>query len=404
MEDKNIQAAVIELVPFSEQIAAANKWQDLEQSIGNTGLTNCWSWIKAWLDNYSDTVQPTFAFGKLDDQLIGAALIIKATRRFVGISIPSVHLGTAGEPEKEATVVECNRLLVAPEHLDAFAMALLQTLRQQFRWSQLRLDGFVPSHADALIRSSTNVGLQFKVKEEKKCPTFDFQKAKDEGHHDILSALEKKTRYNIRHSMRLFDSIFGRQKVEWAETLEQAKDILRELIELHEKRWQHINMPGAFQTDRVKRYHEDLINALSLWPQGSLILFRIKQGETTIGCLFNFIDKDGHVLFYKSGFPLFENKRLKPGLVTHVVCMEECKRRALLEEEKCRQRGLSEEKCSKSRLLKYDFLAGEDAYKEHLSNTANNLTWAIAGRGLKSWLIDRARPLFELARELISRN
>lgn len=400
MKDKNTQAAVIEIVPFSEHVAAAKKWQAIEQSISNTGLTNSWPWIKTWLDHYSNTVQPTFAFGKLDGLPIGAALITKVTHRIGGIPIPSIHLGTAGEPEKETTWVECNQLLVAPEHLDAFALALVQTLQQQFRWSRLRLDGFVAHHADALIRSGTKIGLPFAVKDERKSPAFDFQKAKKEGHKDIISALGNKTRYNIRRSMRLFDSNFGPQKIEWAETPEQAKDILRELIEIHEKRWQHVNMPGAFQTDRVKRYHEDLIDALSLWPQGSLIIFRIKQGETTIGCLFNFIDKNGHILFYKSGFPLFEDNRLKPGLVTHVVCMEECKRRALLEEEKCRQRGLSEEECRKPRLLTYDFLAGENIYKEQLSNTASILTWATAGQGLRAWLIDKVRLFFQLVENL----
>ncbi len=413
MKDKNTSAAVIELVPFSEQMAAANRWQGLEQSIGNTGLTNSWPWIKTWLDNYSDTVQPVFAFGKRDDRPIGAALIVRATcgiRSILipsvcgvrSILIPSVHLGTAGEPGKETAFVERNQLLVAPEHLDAFAIALIHTLRQRFRWSELRLDGFVPHHADALIRSGANIGLQFRKKEERS-PAFDFQKAQDEGYQDVLSALGSNTRYNIRRSMRLFDSTFGRQKIEWAETREQAKDILAELIELHQKRWQRVKKPGAFPTDRTKRYHEDLIDALSLWPQGFLIVFRLKQGNMTIGCVFNFIDEERQALLYKSGFPFFDDNRLKPGLVTLAVFMEECKRRGLLEEEKRRQRGLSEEECSKSRLLKYDFLVGGE-YKEHLSNTASNLTWATAGGGLRSWIADQAYLLFLLARERVSSN
>src|SRR5437667_7772436 len=68
MKTKNTHAAIIDLVPFSEQLAAANRWQDLERSIGNTGLTNYWLWIKTWLDNYSDTVQTSFAFGHRDSQ------------------------------------------------------------------------------------------------------------------------------------------------------------------------------------------------------------------------------------------------------------------------------------------------------------------------------------------------
>ena len=404
MEEKKTQTVVIEFVPFSEQVTAASKWQDLEHRLGNTGLTNSWPWIKTWLDHYSDTVQPTFAFGKLDNRLIGAALITQATPRICGIPIPSVYLGTAGEPTQETTFVECNQLLVAPEHLDTFAVALLQALWQQFRWSQLRLEGFVPQHADALMRSGTKIGLLFRIKEERRTPAFDLQKAQADGYQDIISALGKNTRYNIRRSIRLFESQFGPQHIEWAETREQAKDILRELIELHQKRWQRVNAPGAFHTERVRRYHGDLIDALSLWPQGSLMVLRLKYGKTTIGCLFNFIDADGHILTYKSGLPLFEDNRLKPGLVTHVVCMQECKRRSLLEEEQHRQRALSEEVYSQPPLLKnYDFLAGENIYKEQLSNTESNLTWATAGRGLRPWFVEKAQPLFQLAREFRSR-
>src|SRR5262249_3925928 len=163
------------------------------------------------------------------------------------------------------------------------AMGLIHTLQQQFRWSALRLNGFVPEQADALMRACAKAGLQFRV-DERTSPAFDFQKAADEGYQDVISALGKNTRYNIRRSMRLFDNNFGQRRIEWAVTPEQAKVLLRELIHLHQKRWEAVGEPGALQSDRVRRYHEDLIDALSLWPQGSVIVFRVKQGETTIGC------------------------------------------------------------------------------------------------------------------------
>ena len=127
------QAAVIELLPSSEQVEAASKWQDLEQRMRNTGLTNSWPWIKTWLENYDDILQPTFAFGKQGDQPIGAALNTKATYRIRDKPLPGVavlHLGTAGEPDKELTRVEYNRLLVTSENLDAFATELIRTLQQ----------------------------------------------------------------------------------------------------------------------------------------------------------------------------------------------------------------------------------------------------------------------------------
>ncbi|MFL5666834.1 MAG: GNAT family N-acetyltransferase [Ktedonobacteraceae bacterium] len=372
-EKQDDQVTTIELVPSSERAHAASRWQDLERRIANTGLTNSWCWIETWLKLFGN-VQHIFAFGTKDTQPIGAALITKSVYIYkVGsISIPSVFLGTAGEPREERTYVEYNRLLVAPENLDAFAAGLINTLKQ-FPWEQLRLHGFVPEHADALIKAGSNIGLKFKV-EKRPSPTFDFPKGADEGYRDTISALgSSSTRRSIRQSIR----ILGIHTVEWAETPEQAKDILKDLIDLHSKRWESIGESGAFRADRVRKYHEDLIDAL--FPKGSLIVFRVKQGakqdeERTIGCLFNFVE-NGHVMNYKSGFALFsDDNRLKPGLVTHVLCMEECRQRGLIE---------------------YDFLEGDERYKMQLSNTEKNtLIWASAQRSRRAWAVELARDLY----------
>ncbi|MFL5690532.1 MAG: hypothetical protein ACJ795_01895, partial [Ktedonobacteraceae bacterium] len=120
-EKQDDQVTTIELVPSSERAHAASRWQDLERRIANTGLTNSWCWIETWLKLFGN-VQHIFAFGTKNTQPIGAALITKSVYIYkVGsISIPSVFLGTAGEPREERTYVEYNRLLVAPENLDAF--------------------------------------------------------------------------------------------------------------------------------------------------------------------------------------------------------------------------------------------------------------------------------------------
>src|SRR5579859_71935 len=383
---------LIELMAYKREEEAAGRWQDLEQSLNNTGLTNSWTWIKTWLDIYGEVVEPTFAFGIQHGQVMGAALITKATHKMSGLPIPAVHLGTAGEPREETTAVEYNQLLVAPEKLEGFALALVEALKQRFRWSQFRLNGFVPEHAEALMRGGSKIDLQFQVK-ERESPAFDFQKAANEGHKEVVAALGSSTRYNIRRSLRLFESKFGAQQIEWAETSEQARDIVSELIELHQKRWEQVKEPGAFQSERVKRYHNALIDALKLWvgekgalkgsdlagsrkhEQGSLLIFRLKYGETTVGCLFSFVDKHGRVMFYKCGLPLFDDNKLKPGLVTHAVCMEECKLRGL---------------------RVYDFLAGDAIYKDQLSNVDEKLIWATAGRGPRAWLIDTAKQVRDM--------
>ena len=96
--------------------------------------------------------------------------------------------------------------------------------------------------------------MQFRV-DRRKSLAFDFQKATDEGHQDVISALGTNTRYNVRRSLRLFESRFGQCKIEWAETPEQAKDILQELIHFHRKCWEAWNFPKqSCQTISRKTY------------------------------------------------------------------------------------------------------------------------------------------------------
>jgi CelD/BcsL family acetyltransferase involved in cellulose biosynthesis len=374
-ERRTWQVVMIDLLPVSAREVAARRWQDLEHQIGNTGLTNSWPWVKTWLDQYAGMVQPTFAFGTQDGQPIGAALITQSRRGKLGITIPALYLGTAGEPKKDGAWVEYNRLLVAPEHLDAFAQALVLTIQQQFRWCELWLEGFVPQHAEALMRAGAQAGVSFQA-ERAPSPGFALQPAAAEGNPDILSILGKHTRRDIRQSMRLFQSAYGPERVEWAETPEQAKAMLRELIQLHQQRWQQVGCPGAFHSEHVRRFHERLIDRLALWPQGAVSVVRVAYGETTIGCLYHLIDEGCHALGYKAGFAQFEERKFRSGLVSIALDMAACQRRGL---------------------ATLDFLTGEYDYKAQLANMERSLIWATARRGLRGWLFKRAYPLYRRA-------
>ncbi|MBA2682211.1 MAG: GNAT family N-acetyltransferase [Ktedonobacteraceae bacterium] len=370
--EKEIDAPVIiDMLPSSEQAEAARRWQELERRTNKKGLTNSWTWIKTWLDYHGPLLAYSFIFGQHNDQTIGAALVVQALYKRKGMPIARIHIGTG-------KYVEYNRLLVVPGYLDSFATELVKTVQYQFRWSELHFDGFVPEHANALLKVGRDAGLRFQV-EARKSPIFDFQRASDDGHQDVLSALSKNTRYHLRRSSRLFEKTFGPVTVEWAETPEQAKAILKELIDLHQTRWTQVkHRTGAFDKEYLKAYYAGMIDTLKLWPQGALIVCRVKAGETTLGCLYHYVE-DGHIMFTKGGIAQFGDAKMKPGLIAHVASMEEFWKRGLAEERN-RNRGLS----------KYDFLAGDEPYKDTLTNTQGSLIWATAERGLLLWLMRQA--------------
>ncbi len=374
---------VIELLPYAAKAEAARRWQELEKLTNNTNLTNSWAWIETWLAYHVDILQCMFVFGLCDNQVIGATVVVQATYKRKRISITRIHVGTG-------KYVEYNRLLVVPAYQDSFAQALIKALQRRFRWSELHIDGFVPEDADVLLQAGKKAGLHFEV-QERKTPIFDFRKAIDDGYQDVLSSLGKNTRYHVRRSTRLFEEFYGQVTIEWAENAEQAKDILKELIDLHQRHWTRVKgklgifKTGAFNKPYLRSYYAGMIDTLKLWPQGSLIVCRVKAGETTLGCIFHYVE-NGHVMYTKGGIARFEDAKLKPGFITHVICMEEC-----------RQRGLIEEQHGNPGLLKYDFLAGDEAYKDSLTNTQGHLVWATAERGFILWLMEKVR----IARDML---
>ncbi|TIV91753.1 MAG: GNAT family N-acetyltransferase, partial [Mesorhizobium sp.] len=125
------------------------------------------------------------------------------------------------------------------------------------------------------------------------------------------------------------------------------------LAELHQARWRH---KGSFANPSFRRFHEDLI-ARGV-PTGTVRISRTLVGEQTIGVLYNFVH-DGRVLNYQSGFVFERDGRLKPGLISHVLAIED---------------SIGRGECG------YDFLAGSAGHKSHLANAEQPLRWIAIGR------------------------
>lgn len=204
-----------------------------------------------------------------------------------------------------------------------------------------------------------------------KSPKFDFACLKGQ---DVLSSLPLKARHirQLRRKIRLLDTPSGSLVIEWAKTPEQATDILHELVELHTVRMASLGHRGSFSTERVRRYHEDLIEAL--WPSNSIVALRIRQCESTLSCLLALVENN-RIIGFKSGtsYPP-QVAHLSPGVVAHLLSMEEC-----------RQRGYAE----------YDFGYPCYPYKQELSNAENLVIGAYAPRGLRGSVAHLAHDVRE---------
>jgi len=348
---------VVRWLSSAERASVRAIWQGLEKRVATVPLACTWDWTDAWLSQYGDLVPHRFAIGEAGDRPCGVALITNGVGRRRGpFLVRSLHLGTAGEPQGDSVFVEYNGVLVDPEHRVGFATALVRELHSNRGWHELVLDGFAPEDAEPFLAADP----MFEAN-RMPSPTMDLRTA-GSGDGDVLAVLKSGTRRKVRRSLEALGAV----AMEWAETADDAFDILSELIELHQRRWTGVGEPGAFAKPRFVAFHRELVSRLL--PTRRVILFRARTASETVGCLYHFVDR-GRVLFYQSGLASYSDRRISPGFVTFALCMQECY-----------ERGLSE----------YDFLAGDSRYKRDLATGSGELIWATSRRPALRWhVLDR---------------
>ncbi|MBX3437914.1 MAG: GNAT family N-acetyltransferase [Planctomycetaceae bacterium] len=339
----------------ADQAAAAlDVWEILETRSSDASLASSRLWTSTWLRHYGDLVPHEFLIGEVEGTPHGACLLTRGVGASIGpFPLRSIHLGTAGEPETDSVCVEYNRLLADDAHRADFLRAIVARVQQESDWDQLQFDGFSQSDADEWLPIIPGASIR-----RRPSPYFDLRRTRDEG-ADVLSHLGRSTRSNLRRRLR----DYGDLTLDWAESLNSAEEIFSELVTLHQARWTAAGRPGAFASSRFHDFQLELMTRGLL--DRRIVMFRVRQGRQTIGCLFLLVDRN-RLLDYISGFASFD-AYASPGLVVHALCMQEALRRGY---------------------DAYDFLVGEHQHKRNLSNAENELLWVV-------WRRDRLK--FRLA-------
>lgn len=365
--EKQAAAAPASKVPLTVRVIesdgvaeALSIWRKLDFRLRNHSVTNCATWVESWLAVYGVNLEYQFLVAEAHGITQGICLVVYGAGQKVGpCPVRTIHLGTAGERQPGSVCVEFNRILVEKSVSGEFVSLIVQHLHQLKGWDQIRLDGF--AEQDLQDWTSYFPGAEIRSRESR---YFNFRPVRQSG-QEVIDSLGKSTRANLRRRLRQY----GELDCEWARTLEQAENILQELIALHQARWTAVGQPGAFASEQFRRFQTSV--ALKLHLEEKVVLFRVRHQGETVGCLMLLVDQN-RLLDYLSGFADFNHKP-SPGLVSHYLCMEEAR---------CRN------------FAAYDFLVGEKRHKENLSNATGQLCWLTWSRPtLKMKAISAIRTL-----------
>lgn len=321
-------------------------WRQLERRLGESSLACSATWTDRWLRVYGSVVPYRILAAEAGGLVRGICLLATGAGQKLGpVGIRTKHLGTAGEPQPGSVCVEYNRLLVEPEYEAEFVGGIAESLRRDLSWEQLRIDGFSEQDLRPWLPHFPQAEIQ-----SRDSRYFDLNAARQSG-SEILSLLGKSTRSNLRRRLKQY----GELDCQWAESADDAEEIFRELVSLHQARWHAVGQPGAFASDRFLRFQTDA--GMSLFLERRAVFFRVRHAGDTVGCLLLLVDRN-RLLDYLSGFAPFDVKP-SPGLISHYLCMEEALRRGY---------------------DAYDFLVGDKRHKDNLSTHTARLCWLTWSR------------------------
>lgn len=338
------------------------EWRELEtRSVGSVFLS--WPWIGSMLAHLG----PNSLLVRVRDgeQTVGLGILGISKRRFFSLRPPSLHLNETGDPARDRIMIEYNGLLSQEGREEDVAEIFLKAIvtSQEFANRDLHLSGVVGKWGERCLRQ----GLTTRLVRPPQAAPFASLQVLPKG--DLLAAMKRNSRQQIRRSMRYYEQS-GALTLDRAENAVEALEWLDALEILHTLSWRRRGKVGAFSGRTFKEFHQHVIS--TSFAEGVPDILRARAGETILGYLYN-LRWRGTVYSYQSGFHYEQDSHARPGLVTHLLAMQQY-----------RAEGMSH----------YRFLAGDARYKNSLATGKDELFWMVAYRPRMTRWVAKAASKF----------
>jgi CelD/BcsL family acetyltransferase involved in cellulose biosynthesis len=315
-------------------------WRDLEDR-AVLSFFQSWTWIGTLLD-VADFA-PVLIVARTQGRVVGLGLVASGTRKRFGFTWPTLALNETAVPNYDRVFIEDNGFLAERGLQDEVTSACLRFVVQRMPdWSELHLNG-VP---DDIVQSVRALALPIWRDQERPSPVIEIAPTDA----DNLALLSANMRQQIRRSMRAYRGR-GELGLTPSSDLAEAQDRFTDMMELHRLRWSAKGTSGAFADPFIGRFHRQLLTRG--FERGEADVLRASAGTETIGLMYSFFYR-GDAYAYQNGFRYDTDRRLKPGLVSHILALGHCGRRGI---------------------GRYRLLAGDSRYKRSLSSQSYTLHW-----------------------------
>ena len=295
--------------------ALEREWPLLLSRSRSNSITLTWPWLRTWWDVYHDTRSLRVITVREKERLIGAApLLAKSTpcSHYHVLPFRRIELMASGEAPADRVCSDYLDWIAESGREEDVVSAIVDCLCTQLspEWDELCLPDVSADSPNLvhLAHVAARRRLRFETLMREPCAICRLPGSWSE----FLDGLSPGLRYKIRRGQREFERLGGSYNV--VTTVGQLPEATRILMHLHQQRWTAKGRPGAFRSERRRRFHEALM-PLAL-QQGWLRLGILRVQDEPIGAIYNF-RYAGKVAFYQSGIVVPRNNHLRPGLLMH---------------------------------------------------------------------------------------
>jgi CelD/BcsL family acetyltransferase involved in cellulose biosynthesis len=356
---------LVRLEPVLDLDRLGEAWRALEPR-SEPSFFRSWGWIGCWLRHLPSDRRPLAAIATSDDVVVGLGVFLARRERRHGIiAVRGLHLHQSGEARLDSPFIEHNGLMADCAHAAAVWVAMLGLLTRRRAGDEVVLGGLERRTAELCVEAARAQRRQVVVHQHRRSGHLDLAQLRGSG-RALAHVLSRNTRHQLMRARRLYEAI-GALSLRSARTADEALAMLERLKVLHQRTWQRRGRPGCFATPFFEAFHRDLIR--ERFRHGEIQLQCAAAGDHPIGYLYNFAH-GARVYAYQSGFDYVADGRLKPGLVTHALAIEQAMREGF---------------------AVYDFMAGENRLKASFASHWSETVWLTVRRPavrfqLQDWL------------------
>ena len=243
----------IQTMDWRKWSAFAPDWERIHSLCTDASFFLSRAWVDCWLTTFGEDLKPDILAFMKGGEIVGCCILVWRYQWVLGFPVRRVYLNCDSENDSDTTYLEFNSVLSVPGYAEPVAKALVSLLRGRY-WSEFHLAGTVDQEAIRIVLNS------FRNNEISEVASryVEFRQLREKG-ISFLNHVSSKTRYHIRRTQREYEQIGGACAMHIARNPDEALEMLQQLAELHQTRWEGRGKSGAFNSAKFYGFHKKLI-------------------------------------------------------------------------------------------------------------------------------------------------